>query len=42
MGVKLSKFGNDAQPSFISVRGSSPEQVLVLLNGKNKGWLRLK
>lgn len=34
MGVKLSKFGNDAQPSFISIRGSSPEQVLVLLNGK--------
>lgn len=34
MGVKLSKLGNDSQPSFISIRGSSPEQVLVLLNGK--------
>lgn len=34
MGVKLSKLGNESQPSFISIRGSSPEQVLVLLNGK--------
>lgn len=34
MGVQLSKFGNDAQPSFVTIRGSSPEQVLVLLNGK--------
>jgi len=34
MGVAMSKMGNDASPSFISIRGSSPEQVLIMLNGK--------
>lgn len=34
MGVKLSKYGSEAGEAYISIRGSSPEQVLVLINGK--------
>lgn len=33
-GIKLSKAGTDSQGSWVSIRGSSPEQVLVLLNGR--------
>lgn len=34
MGVKISKMGGESQGAFVSIRGSSPEQVLVLINGK--------
>ncbi len=33
-GVQVTRTGSAAQGSYVSVRGSSPEQVLVLLNGK--------
>ena len=34
VGVQIENYGNSTQPSMISIRGSSPEQVLVLVNGK--------
>ncbi|MFA6506312.1 MAG: TonB-dependent receptor [Treponemataceae bacterium] len=33
-GVQVTHTGTDAEGAYVSVRGSSPEQVLVLLNGK--------
>jgi len=34
LGVSLSRYGGSGSSSFISIRGSSAEQVLVLINGK--------
>ncbi len=34
LGVQLSRYGGVTAPSVVSIRGSSPEQVLVLVNGK--------
>ena len=34
LGVQLSRYGGVTSPSVVSIRGSSPEQVLVLVNGK--------
>jgi len=34
LGVQLSRYGGVTAPSAVSIRGSSPEQVLVLVNGK--------
>ena len=34
LGVQLSRYGAAASTSVVSIRGSSPEQVLVLVNGK--------
>ncbi len=34
LGVAIVKYGGAASPSFVSIRGSSAEQVLVLLDGK--------
>lgn len=34
MGVKISKMGGESQGAYVSIRGSSPEQVLILINGK--------
>jgi len=33
-GIQVSRYGGINEPSFISLRGSSPEQVLILLDGK--------
>ncbi len=33
-GVSLTRYGGNGSPTFISVRGSSAEQVLVLIDGK--------
>ncbi|MFW5769636.1 MAG: TonB-dependent receptor, partial [Spirochaetota bacterium] len=33
-GVQINRYGGATEPSMISIRGSSPEQVLVLINGK--------
>ena len=34
LGVSLTRYGGAGASSFISIRGSSAEQVLILLNGK--------
>ena len=34
MGVQIDRYGGAAEPAVISIRGSSPEQVLVLVNGR--------
>ena len=34
VGVQIDSYGNTIQPSLVTIRGSSPEQVLVLVNGK--------
>lgn len=34
VGVKIQRYGSAVQPSLVTIRGSSPEQVLVLVNGK--------
>jgi vitamin B12 transporter len=33
-GVQINRYGGATEPSLVSIRGSSPEQVLVLINGK--------
>jgi outer membrane cobalamin receptor len=33
-GVQVNKYGGATEPSMVSIRGSSPEQVLILINGK--------
>lgn len=33
-GVQVLRYGSAAEGAYVSIRGSSPEQVLVLLNGK--------
>lgn len=33
-GVQINRYGGATEPSMVSIRGSSPEQVLVLINGK--------
>lgn len=34
LGVGIRRYGGRAAPAFISVRGSSPEQVLILMDGR--------
>ncbi|HUV06281.1 MAG TPA: TonB-dependent receptor [Spirochaetia bacterium] len=34
LGVQIDRYGGITAPSVVSIRGSSPEQVLVLVNGK--------
>lgn len=34
VGVQINRYGSTLQPSMVTIRGSSPEQVLVLVNGK--------
>ncbi len=34
VGVRINRYGGATQPSMVTIRGSSPEQVLVLVNGK--------
>jgi len=34
LGVQLQRYGGITEPSLVTIRGSSPEQVLVLVNGK--------
>ena len=34
LGIQIQRHGGAGEPSFVSIRGSSPEQVLVLINGK--------
>ncbi|MBI9103902.1 MAG: TonB-dependent receptor [Spirochaetales bacterium] len=34
MGVQVDRYGGASEPAVVSIRGSSPEQVLVLVNGK--------
>jgi vitamin B12 transporter len=34
VGVQVSRYGGQTEPSMVSIRGASPEQVLVLVNGK--------
>lgn len=34
VGVHINRYGSTLQPSMVTIRGSSPEQVLVLVNGK--------
>jgi len=34
LGVQINRYGGITEPSTVSIRGSSPEQVLVLVNGK--------
>ncbi len=34
VGVQVNRYGGITQPSMVTIRGSSPEQVLVLINGK--------
>ena len=33
-GVQVNRYGGATEPSMVSIRGSSPEQVLILINGK--------